>query len=138
MARPSSPQLEYSVLALGDTNYVQFCEAGKLFDLRLEELGARRISPRVDCDVDYEAPATAWLSGLFGGIEGHAAPAIPSTIAATAEDPVPALIDSSFGKSNPFPATLKTESPPECSRLNERDPSFRDRTRRLGTGIRSR
>jgi sulfite reductase (NADPH) flavoprotein alpha-component len=105
---PQLHQLEYSVLALGDTNYVQFCEAGKLFDLRLEELGAKRISPRVDCDVDYEAPATTWLSGLFGGIEGHAAPAVPPTIAATAEDPVPALIDSSFGKSNPFPATLKT------------------------------
>ena len=41
--------LNFSVLALGDTNYVDsFCAAGKNFDRRLEELGAKRISQRIN------------------------------------------------------------------------------------------
>ncbi|WP_334074655.1 MULTISPECIES: assimilatory sulfite reductase (NADPH) flavoprotein subunit [Paenibacillus] len=60
-----APQLEgtrYSVLALGDTSYEFFCQTGKDFDKRLAELGAKAIVPRVDCDVDFEEPASAWMS----------------------------------------------------------------------------
>src|SRR2546422_3727141 len=32
-----------------------FCGASKKFDARLEQLGARRLVPRGECDVDYEA-----------------------------------------------------------------------------------
>ena len=71
---PRLENLEYSVLALGDRNYVQFCEAGKAFDARLEELGAKRIHPRTDCDVDYEGPSTEWFAGLMKSLEGSAAP----------------------------------------------------------------
>ena len=40
--------LTYSVLALGDTNYDQFCESGKLIDKKLFEWGAVR-AMRVMC-----------------------------------------------------------------------------------------
>ena len=58
---PRLDQLKYGVLALGDTSYDEFCQAGKLIDTRLEQLGAVRMAPRIDCDVDYDEPAAEWL-----------------------------------------------------------------------------
>ncbi|HEY8965265.1 MAG TPA: flavodoxin domain-containing protein, partial [Candidatus Methylacidiphilales bacterium] len=54
--------LEYAVLALGDTNYPEFCAAGKRIDARLEALGAKRLHPRADCDADYEGAAKEWMA----------------------------------------------------------------------------
>ena len=51
---PQLPELQYSVLALGDSSYPKFCEAGRVVDERLAKLGAKRLLPRVDCDVDFE------------------------------------------------------------------------------------
>ncbi len=63
-AAPRLDHCEFSVLALGDSNYAQFCEAGKNFDRRLEQLGAKRVRARVDCEVDHEADATRWFKGF--------------------------------------------------------------------------
>ena len=57
---PRLEKLAYSVLALGDSSYPKFCEAGRLVDERLVALGARRLSERADCDVEYERSAAAW------------------------------------------------------------------------------
>ncbi len=62
---PRLEKLRYSVLALGDKNYEDFCGCGKKFDARLEALGARRIYPRQDCDTDYDAPAKEWLEAVL-------------------------------------------------------------------------
>ncbi|MEE2034767.1 flavodoxin domain-containing protein, partial [Rhodococcus chondri] len=65
LSAESAPRLEgmdFAVLALGDTGYDGFCQAGKLIDMRLEQLGAQRIVPRVDCDVDYEETVAAWIA----------------------------------------------------------------------------
>lgn len=53
--------LEFAVLALGDSSYERFCQTGIDIDLALAALGARRISERLDCDVDYESSAQTWL-----------------------------------------------------------------------------
>lgn len=66
---PKLPGLKYSVLALGDKTYLQFCQTGKDFDAQLESLGATRLSPRVDCDVDYEASVTQWLDTVLAQLE---------------------------------------------------------------------
>jgi len=64
---PPLPQLRYSVLALGDSSYPKFCETGRQVDERLAALGAQRLLPRVDCDVDYERLAAPWLEQVVGG-----------------------------------------------------------------------
>lgn len=62
---PKLDDLKYSVLALGDTSYEFFCQTGKDFDQYLENLGAQRITDRVDCDVDYEEDANAWIDDII-------------------------------------------------------------------------
>ena len=57
---PKLPDVHFTVLALGDTSYEFFCESGKDWDQRFEELGATRLVERVDCDVDYDSAAAAW------------------------------------------------------------------------------
>ena len=57
--------LSFSVLALGDTSYDLFCESGKEWDAWFEKMGASRIHPRVDCDVDYEQPASEWIAAVI-------------------------------------------------------------------------
>ncbi|MCX8049264.1 MAG: assimilatory sulfite reductase (NADPH) flavoprotein subunit [Methylohalobius sp.] len=61
---PRLDGLKFSVLALGDSSYEFFCQAGKVIDGRLEALGGERIQPRQDCDVDYEKPAEEWMAAV--------------------------------------------------------------------------
>ena len=62
---PKLNSMNYSVLALGDTSYDEFCHAGKLIDDRLEKLEARRILDRIDCDVDFEDLSEKWISTII-------------------------------------------------------------------------
>jgi sulfite reductase alpha subunit-like flavoprotein len=59
---PALSSLKFSVLALGDSNYPSFCKCGHDFDQRLTALGANRLTPIIECDVDYDEPFAAWLS----------------------------------------------------------------------------
>jgi sulfite reductase (NADPH) flavoprotein alpha-component len=60
-AAPKLDGVDFAVLALGDTAYAEFCATGKIIDARLAELGATRAADRIDCDLDFEAPAAAWI-----------------------------------------------------------------------------
>ncbi|MCK5828787.1 MAG: sulfite reductase subunit alpha [Methylococcales bacterium] len=62
---PKMEQTKYSVLALGDTSYDLFCQAGVDWDNRLSELGADRLYDRIDCDVDFDDPTEAWISSVI-------------------------------------------------------------------------
>jgi sulfite reductase (NADPH) flavoprotein alpha-component len=58
---PSLASLRYSVLALGDSSYPDFCKCGRDFDGRLAALGASRAAPLIECDVDYDEPFAKWI-----------------------------------------------------------------------------
>ncbi len=103
VASDSAPKLanmQYSILALGDTSYDLFCQAGKDWDNKLAELGAKRIYDRTDCDVDFEEPAQAWMSAVIPLMAGGAT---TTTIVDTS--PV-SNEKSQYTRKNPFPAKL--------------------------------
>jgi len=106
---PQLTQLNYSVLALGDTSYDEFCLAGKLWDERLAQLGATRISDRIDCDVDYEAPAQAWVERIMPIIKDKGSDDAGSTAASSAAPSntmAAKPAKSKYTRNNPLMATL--------------------------------
>jgi sulfite reductase (NADPH) flavoprotein alpha-component len=102
---PKLPQLRFAVLALGDSTYERYCEAGKRIDRRMAELGAERLADRVDCDVDYEEAAAAWIAAVVAKVApiGQALPSVArSAVAARAGVSAAATFD----KRNPFNAPV--------------------------------
>ncbi|MBI1390795.1 MAG: sulfite reductase subunit alpha [bacterium] len=104
--------VEYSVLALGDTNYEKFCQFGKNIDLRFSSLGAKRAYQRVDCDVDYDDLFESWMSGVLPAIQSSDV-SPPASIALNAAAARPD-VEEGYSKKNPFPATVM-----RVLRLNE-------------------
>lgn len=74
--RRSSPmgfsQLRVAVLALGDSNYDQFCESGKELERELLRHGAGLLAPRVDCDDDFSDGLTAFTRQVLTALEMEA------------------------------------------------------------------
>ena len=101
---PKLDGVRFSVLALGDSTYEKYCEAGKRIDRRLEELGATRLNERVDCDIDYDNPAAAWSARVVEILGADAAAAGPAlSLPATARAASPT---ASHDKRHPFAATV--------------------------------
>ncbi|WP_145468076.1 assimilatory sulfite reductase (NADPH) flavoprotein subunit [Staphylococcus pettenkoferi] len=102
-----APKLEgvrFSVLALGDQSYDHFCQTGKDFDAKLEELGAERLYERIDCDVYYDEDAEKWIAKVIDALNEETG----ST--AQAEEVVSETIQSEkqqkHSKANPFYAEV--------------------------------
>jgi sulfite reductase (NADPH) flavoprotein alpha-component len=108
---PSAPKLSqtrFSLCGIGDSNYPKFCGFAKDLDARLESLGAQRVRPRVDCDLEFEEPFAGWLNGALDkigstGTEPVVEPAKSVTPNASLE-----AGGSKYSRSNPFPARLVT------------------------------
>ncbi|MCC7121528.1 MAG: flavodoxin domain-containing protein [Gammaproteobacteria bacterium] len=69
---PRLERLTFGVIALGDSSYPQYCKTGRDFDARLEALGAKRLAPRVDCDLDFHADAERGVAAVLTAVADHA------------------------------------------------------------------
>ncbi|MGI9433491.1 MAG: diflavin oxidoreductase, partial [Geminicoccaceae bacterium] len=103
---PSFEGVDFAVLALGDSSYVNFCEVGKRLDARLEALGGNRIADRVDCDLDFDEPATTWTSGALDRLVETAEPGPAVGAFPSAEVVHYDFAASAYSKANPFPAEI--------------------------------
>lgn len=98
---PKLENLQFSVLALGDSSYEFFCKTGKDFDSKLEELGGTRLYPRFDCDVDFDEPAGEWLIGVLSSLSEVKGGTVPSSLAAAVQTG-----ESVYSRTNPFKAEI--------------------------------
>ncbi len=101
---PKVEQLRYSVLALGDSSYEQFCQTGKEFDQTLAKLGASSLAERADCDVDYDDIAQEWIERVLEAVAVEGGVSGPVTQAASAAAPQTSV----YNRKNPFRATILT------------------------------
>ncbi len=101
---PKLDGLKYSVLALGDTSYEFFCQTGKDFDQRLQELGGTPIVPRVDCDVDFDEAAAEWMNNVLATLSST--PATAGTLSSEAVVAAGSGGESEYNRTNPFKAEV--------------------------------
>ena len=101
--------VRFSVCSLGDTNYARFCQCGKDLDASLERLGATRVTPRTDCDLDYDAPFTAWLDTALNALSLTVGGALrPDVAPESGHKAPPTEEEPGYSKKNPFPAPVLT------------------------------
>ena len=58
---PALGGVHYSVCAIGDTSYDEFCKAGHDWNNKLAALGGTEAFPIQECDVDFEPPWKIWV-----------------------------------------------------------------------------
>ena len=106
---PRFDKTRFAVLGLGDRAYAQFCEIGRRFDERLAALGATRIVDRIDCDLDFETPAGAWIDAALDQISqngGETEVEDTSVIHVDFARPVPEVATESWTRAHPFEAEI--------------------------------
>jgi sulfite reductase (NADPH) flavoprotein alpha-component len=103
---PQLEDLQYSVLALGDSSYEFYCQTGKDFDRRLEELGGKRLSPRVDCDLDFDEPAAEWIKHVLGSLNEKTGVSVIPVETNEAVEKALNTDQQAYSRTSPFAAEL--------------------------------
>ncbi|EYU15686.1 NADPH-dependent assimilatory sulfite reductase flavoprotein subunit [Photorhabdus aegyptia] len=104
-----APKLDgtaFAVFGLGDTSYERFCQAGKDFDNRLNELGAQRLLERVDGDVEYQEAAVQWRQQLTGVLKQRIPAGTGTVIVSAQSRSVNEIFSTSYTKQAPLTAAL--------------------------------
>jgi sulfite reductase (NADPH) flavoprotein alpha-component len=99
---PRLEELSYAVLGLGDSSYAKFCAVGNLLDERLADLGASRLFPRGEADVDVETVARPWLQRAVGVARDMLKAAPRATVTALR----PARPSTTWTRDRPYPAEV--------------------------------
>ena len=100
---PKLDSMKFSVLALGDSSYDEFCQTGVELDAKFAELGATRMTDLVQCDVDFAEEAEEWQQELLGQLEkASGASAVASNLGALPQ----AAGSTEYTEQNPFQAEI--------------------------------
>lgn len=122
---PCCENLSYAVLALGDSNYENFCKFGIDLDQKLAALAGTRLCERVDCDVDLDEGFAMWKSALYNRIDeivaARPARSAPSCSIAVAASRI----------KEPSPSPSHTRENPYIAELIEKRPLTRDVSSKL-------
>lgn len=102
---PALDALRYAVLALGDSSYPRYCAVGRGLDERLGQLGAKRITPLVECDLDFDAAAGPWIDAAGSALRDLGRPAPPLAAVTPLRRPEPV---TGHDRRHPFAAPVLT------------------------------
>lgn len=105
---PSLTKTEFAVLGLGNTSYQQFCQAGKDFDSRLNELGATRLFKRIDVDVDYQSIADSWITDITTLLKSRVPSQSEAILNSVSQGNIDQLDQTPYSKDQPLTAKLIT------------------------------
>lgn len=97
----------YSVMALGDTNYPQFCKTGKQVDQRMSELLASCITDRSDVDMEDWSVINRWMDKVVQYLSEQSSIETRMDyldLSSLDDDSIPS-------RHNPFMAVLKVKKP---------------------------
>lgn len=98
---PQLPNLNYSVVALGDKSYKLFCKTGIDIDQALTKAGAKSILPILTLDVDFEDEVDLWINqfvNVFAELQGSAV--------SDSSLPANSLQTNQYSRKKPFRATV--------------------------------
>ena len=97
-SNPSLSGVSYSVCAIGDTSYDEFCKAGVDWDEKFAALGATRVHPIQLCDVEYEPEWAKWADAVIpamASVDGGASTTAPEESSETAVVSAPSEVNLS-------------------------------------------
>jgi sulfite reductase (NADPH) flavoprotein alpha-component len=108
---PKLPDTQFAVLSLGDKSYTQFCQTGIDFDQQFEKLGAKRLTERIDCDVDWHDDAERWIKNVVSVVSKQATGGSNSNGSQNGHiksnlSPVASRLSPTFNRKNPFEAEV--------------------------------
>ncbi len=110
---PDLSKVHFSILALGDSSYPDFCQAGKDFDAQFAALGGKRLSPLALCDLDFQDAADAWLQDISNTLQTFSLAPIS---APTTPDKLP---EQTHHKDSPFRARILTNQKITANEANK-------------------
>ncbi|KAA0022184.1 bifunctional nitrate reductase/sulfite reductase flavoprotein subunit alpha [Antrihabitans cavernicola] len=103
---PSMANVRFTVLAMGDSSYDDFCGHGRAVDTRLTALGATPMLPRVDCEPDYDEPVRDWIDRVLDFLSAESEVVRSSVVEVAASAPT----ECAFTRADPAQATLVRNS----------------------------
>jgi sulfite reductase (NADPH) flavoprotein alpha-component len=98
---PQLPNLNYSVVALGDKSYKLFCKTGIDIDQSLARLGAKSILPILKLDVDFDEEADLWINDFTNVFAEK--PSVSSPVSSVINTAPTSVV---YSRKNPFRATV--------------------------------